>query len=144
MSGQVCTYRDLVLLILNSIASNAREYNVKQIDLVVDFYHKFSIKSGIRSERGIASRVLFELDDNLPRNLAELLINDHLKTDLYSAFSDNELLKNWTCKGDYCITRATHVTKRTNGKVATDRILCFSAGMTSLACLEQCKCQRSC
>ena len=53
-----------------------REYNVKQIDLVVDFYHEFSIKSGIRSERGIASRVLFELDDNLPRNLPELLSVD--------------------------------------------------------------------
>ena len=62
-----------MLLILNSIAPNVREYDVKQIDLVVDFYHEFSIKSGIRSERGIASRVLFELDDNLPRNLPELL-----------------------------------------------------------------------
>ena len=72
VSGQVCTYRDLVLLILNAIASNAREYDVKQIDLVVDFYHESSIKSGIRSERGIASRVLFDLDGNLPRNLPEL------------------------------------------------------------------------
>ena len=53
-----------------------REYDVKQIDLVVDFYHEFFIKSGIRSERGIASRVLFELDDNLPRNLPELLSVD--------------------------------------------------------------------
>ena len=53
-----------------------REYDVKQIDLVVDFYHEFSIKSGIGSERGIASRVLFELDDNLPRNLPELLSVD--------------------------------------------------------------------
>ena len=73
MSGQVCTYREFVLLILNSIASNAREYDVKQIDLVVDFYRKFSIKSGIRSERGIASGILFELDNNLPRNLPELV-----------------------------------------------------------------------
>ena len=53
VSGQVCTYRKFVLLILNSIAPNVREYDVKQIDLVVDFYHEFSIKSGIRSERGI-------------------------------------------------------------------------------------------
>ena len=56
--------------ILNSIASNEREYDVK---LVVDFYHESSIKSGIRSERAIASRVLFELDGNLPRHLPELL-----------------------------------------------------------------------
>ena len=76
---------------------------------------------------------MFELDDNLPRNLPELLSDDHFKTDLYSALSDNELLKNCrTWKGDYCITRATHVAERTNGKVATDRILCFSAGITSL------------
>ena len=47
VSGQVCTYRKFVLLILNSIAPNVREYDVKQIDLVVDFYHEFSIKSGI-------------------------------------------------------------------------------------------------
>ena len=73
MGGQVCTYREFVLLILNSIASNSREYDVKQIDLVVEFYHKFSIKSGIRSGRGIASIILFELDDNLPCNLPELL-----------------------------------------------------------------------
>ena len=46
---------------------------MKYPDLIVDFYHEFSIKSDIRSERGIASRVLFELDDNLPRNLPELL-----------------------------------------------------------------------
>ena len=45
------TYRELVLLILNSIASNAREYDVKQIDHVDDFYHNFSIKSGIKCER---------------------------------------------------------------------------------------------
>ena len=49
VSGLACTYRESVLLILNSIASNAREYDVKQIDLVVDFYHESSIKSGIRS-----------------------------------------------------------------------------------------------
>ena len=60
-----------------------------------------------------------------------MLINDHFKTDLYSAFSD-ELLKNWTWKGDYCITRASHVAERTNGKVAPDRILCFYAGMNFL------------
>ena len=79
MSGQVCTYTHIkksVLLILNSIAPNVREYDVKQIDLVVGFYHEFSIKSGMRSERGIASRVLFELDDNLSRNLPELLSVD--------------------------------------------------------------------
>ena len=76
VSGQVCTYRKFVLLILNLIAPNVREYDVKQIDLVVDFYHEFSIKSGIRSERGIASRVLFELDDNLSRNLPALLSVD--------------------------------------------------------------------
>ena len=76
VSGQVCTYRKFALLILNSIAPNVREYDVKQIDLVVDFYHEFSVKSGIRSERGIASRVLFKLDDNLPRNLPELLSVD--------------------------------------------------------------------
>ena len=58
--GQVYTYRKFALLILNSIAPNVREYDVKLIDLVVDFYHEFSIKSGIRSERGIASRVLFD------------------------------------------------------------------------------------
>ena len=60
-----------------------------------------------------------------------MLINDHLKTDLYSAFSD-ELLKNWTWKGDYCITRASHVAERTNGKVAPDIILCFYAGISLL------------
>ena len=76
VSGQVCTYRKFVLLILNSIAPNVREYDVRQIDLEVDFYHEFSKKSGIRSERGIASRVLLELDDNLPRNLPELLSVD--------------------------------------------------------------------
>ena len=48
VSSQVCTYRKFELLILNSIAPNVREYDVKQIDLVVDFYHEFSIKSGIR------------------------------------------------------------------------------------------------
>ena len=74
-----------MLLILNSIASNAREYDVKQIDLEVDFYHESSIKSDIRSERGIVSKVLVELDGNLPHNLPELLINDHFKTDLFSA-----------------------------------------------------------
>ena len=47
VSGQVCTYIKFVLLILNSIAPNVREYNVKQFDLVVDFYREFSIKSGI-------------------------------------------------------------------------------------------------
>ena len=60
--GQSFTYREFVLLILNSVASNFREYDIKQIDLVVDFYLKLSIKSGIRSERGISSRILFELD----------------------------------------------------------------------------------
>ena len=57
--------------------------------------------------------------------------NDHFKTDLYSAFSD-ELLKNWTWKGDYCITRASHVAERTNGKVVPNRILCFYAVMDFL------------
>ena len=76
VSGQVCTYRKFVSLILYSIAPNVREYDVKQIDLVVDFYHEFTIKSGIRIERGIAPRVLFELDDNLPRNLPALLSVD--------------------------------------------------------------------
>ena len=65
MNGHVCPYKKFV-----------REYDVKQIDLVVDFYHEFSIKSGIRSERGISSRVLFELDDNIPRNLPELVSVD--------------------------------------------------------------------
>ena len=60
-----------------------------------------------------------------------MLINDHFKTDLYSAFSD-ELLKNWTLKGDYCITRASHVAERTNGKEAPIRILRFYAGMNFL------------
>ena len=60
-----------------------------------------------------------------------MLIKDHFKTDLYSEFSD-ELLKNWTWKGDYCITRASHVAERTNGKVAPDRILCFYAGINFL------------
>ena len=60
-----------------------------------------------------------------------MLINDHFKTDLYSAFSD-ELLKNWTWKGDYFITRASHVAERTNGKVGPDRILCFHAGINFL------------
>ena len=52
-----------------------------------------------------------------------MFINDHFTTDLYSAFSD-ELLKNWTWKSDYCITRAS--------QVAPDRILCFYAGMNFL------------
>ena len=46
-------------------------------------------------------------------------------------FSD-ELHKNWTWNGDYCITRASHVAERTNGKVSPDRILCFYAGMNFL------------
>ena len=129
---QGCTFREFIMLILNSIASNAREYDAKQIDLVIDFYNKLSIMSGTRSERGIASRVLFELDDNLPRNLPELLRNDLFKTDLYSAFSDPQLLKGWTWKGDYCITSAKHVSERMSGNITTDRILCFPAGMISL------------
>ena len=55
-----------------------------------------------------------------------MLINDIFKTDLNSALSD-ELLKSWAWKGDNCITRASHVAERTNGKVTPDRILCFYA-----------------
>ena len=40
------------------------------------------------------------------------MISDHFKTGLYSTFSENELLKNLTWKGDYSITRAPHVIER--------------------------------
>ena len=132
LSGHGYTFREFVIMVLNSIASKAREHDAKQIDLVIDFYHKLSIKSGTRTERGVASRVLFGLDDHLPRNLPELLSNDDFKTDLYSAFSDTELLEGWTWKGDYCITSAKHVAERMNGRVSTDRILCLHAGLISL------------
>ena len=68
LNGHGYTFREFVIFALNSIASKAREHDAKQIDLVIDFYHKLSIKSGTRTERGVASRVLFGFDGHLPRN----------------------------------------------------------------------------
>ena len=96
LSGNIAmSYRDFIVTILNSIASKARESpNAQQIDLVIDFYHKFSIKSGVRTERERAARALFELVDPLPKNFQELFMtNDEFKTDLYNYFSDVDVVK---------------------------------------------------
>lgn len=60
------TYRDFILYILDSIAQKAMKLDVIQIDLVDEFYHDISIKSGTRDTRGRSSRELFKLPDYLP------------------------------------------------------------------------------
>ena len=134
LSGKIgMSYRDFVVTILNSIASKARESpSAQQIDLVIDFYHKFSIKSGVRTERGRAARALFELVDPLPKNFQELLTNDEFKTDLYNYFSDVEVLKSWTWDKDYSITKGKHVTERSSGVLSDSRVLCMHGGWQPL------------
>ena len=61
------------MLVLENIASRAPRVKVQQIDLVIDFYFKLSIKSGTRTDRGISSRILFELDDMIAKNFESLL-----------------------------------------------------------------------
>ena len=134
LSGNIAmSYRDFIVTILNSIASKARESpNAQQIDLVIDFYHKFSIKSGVRTERGRAARALFELVDPLPKNFQELLTNDEFKTDLYNYFSDVDVLKSWTWDKDYSITKGKNVTERSSGILSDGRVLCMQGGWKSL------------
>lgn len=52
---------------------------------MIDFYFKLSIKSGTRTDRGISSRILFELDEMIAKNFESLLKNDEFKTDRNSA-----------------------------------------------------------
>ena len=127
LAGKIgMSYRDSVVKILNSIASKARESpGAQQIDLVIHFYHKFKIKSGVRTERGRAARALFELVDPHPKNFQELLTNDEFKTDLYNYFSDVEVLKSWTWDKDYSITKGKHVTERSSGILSDSRVLCM-------------------
>ena len=95
------SYKQFILHVLDSIALRANQAKVHQIDIVVDFYYNLSVKSGTRTDRGISSRILFNLDDLVANNFEILLNNDEFKTDLNSKFALMEILEAWSWQGDF-------------------------------------------
>ena len=57
--------------------------DLQRLDIVLDTYNAFSVKSVTREERGVSSRVLFEYNDPL---LNSFLKNDDNKTTSKSLF----------------------------------------------------------
>lgn len=131
IQNDVYTYRQFIMLVLDSVASRAARAKVQQIDIVADFYFKQSIKSGTRTDRGISSRILFQLDDKLAKNFESLLKNDEFKTDLNSAFANEEILQAWKWQGDFRVSKGSSVIERMDGMVS-ERIICFQSGVSSL------------
>ena len=125
------TYKQFIALVLDSIAIRAMQAKVRQIDIVVDFYYKLSIKSGTRTDRGVSSRILFGLDDSISNNFESLLKNDEFKTDLNDKFSTKEVLEAWSWQGDFRVTKSISVVERMDG-VLSERMICFTSGKPSL------------
>ena len=70
-----------------SVTSISVKDDVQRLDIVLDTYDAFSIKSVTREESGVGSRVLFEYNDPLPDDFNSFLKNDDNKTDLNKLIS---------------------------------------------------------
>ena len=75
--------------------------------------------------------MIFLLDDAVPCNFTDLLKNNDFKNDLYSSFSQLEILEEWLWQWDYCVTNGKFVMERIYG-IQSKRILCMQPTNTSL------------
>ena len=114
---------------MENASKNAITVQASQIDIVIDFYHDFSIKSTTRTSRGTSSILVFNIDDNVPDNIMNLLKNDQFKTDLNAMLTDLTVLQSWT--KDFCITKGDFVLERISG-VVSERLICTQSVNTSL------------
>ena len=62
------TFKDFAEHIVKKLQTMSVKDDVKRLDIVLDTYDAFSVKSVTRKERGVGSRVLFEYNDPSPDN----------------------------------------------------------------------------
>ena len=58
------TFKDFAEHIIKKLQTMSVKDDVKRLDIVLDTYNEFSVKSVFREERGVGSRVLFEHNDS--------------------------------------------------------------------------------
>ena len=76
------TFKDFAEHIIKKLQNMSVKEDVQRLDIVLDTYDAFSVKSLTREERGDGSRVLFEYNDPLTDDFNSFLKNDDNKTDL--------------------------------------------------------------
>ena len=54
------TFKDFAVHIIKKLQTMSVKHDVQRLDILLDTYDAFSVKSVTREERGIGSRVLFE------------------------------------------------------------------------------------
>ena len=94
--------------------------NVQRLDIVLETYDAFSVKSVTREERGVAvgSRVLFEYNDPLPDDFNSFLQNDDNKTDLNKIISQIAIKPtSWTWEEEVYVTYGKGFRSRSDGNV---------------------------
>ena len=90
--------------------------DVQRLDIVLDTYDAFSVKSVTREERGVGSRVLFEYNDPLPDDFNSFLKNDDNKTDLNKLISQLAIRPtSWTWEGEVYVIYGKGVRSRSDG-----------------------------
>ena len=63
------TFKDFAEHIIKKLKTISVKYDAQRLDIVLDKYDAFSVKSVTREERGVGSRVLFEYNEPLPDDL---------------------------------------------------------------------------
>ena len=82
------TFKDFAEHIIKKLQTMSVKDDVQRLDIVLEIYDAFSVKSVTREERGLAiKRVLFEYNDPLPDDFNSFLNNNDNKTDLNKLIS---------------------------------------------------------
>ena len=99
------TFKDFAEHIIKKLQTMSVKDDVQRLDIVLDTYDAFSVKSVTRKERGVGSRVLFEYNDLLPDDFNSSLKNDDNKTDLNKLISQLAIRPtSWTWEGEVYVT----------------------------------------
>ena len=72
--------------IIKKLQTPSVKDDVQRLDIVLDTYDTFIVKSVTKGERGVGSRVLFEYNDPLPDDFSSFLKNDDNKLTIINLF----------------------------------------------------------
>ena len=112
------TFKDFAEHIIKKLRTMSVKDDVQRLDIVLDTYDTFSVKSVTRKERAVGSQVLFEYNDLLPDDFNSFLNNDDNKTDLNKLISQLAIRPTgWTWEGEVYVTYGKGVRSRSYGNV---------------------------
>ena len=111
------TFKDFAEHIIKKLQTMSVN-DVKRLDIALDTYDAFSVKSVTREKRGVCSRVLLEYNDPLPDDFNSFLKNDGNKTKPNKLISQLAIRPtSWTWEGEVYVTYGKGVRSRSDGNV---------------------------